>query len=163
MLRLRQEVFQYRLARVTTIVFQACSIDHSDISPLLESTVCERPDRDYRTRRRLSSRSSISFTFSGLKCGKDSRPQNCVRPLNVPRSLTAIYSSWIQCSCQRRNRHRLTNGPRPGIRGPHERLMHRALRSRVSENIVCLQIGCGPRARAGIRLALVHIPSEMQA
>ena len=36
--------------------FQACSIDHSDISPLLESTVCGRPDRDYRTRLRLLNR-----------------------------------------------------------------------------------------------------------
>ena len=33
--------------------FQACSFNHSDISPLLESTICERPDRDSRTRRRL--------------------------------------------------------------------------------------------------------------
>ena len=33
MRRQRQEVFQYRLARVTTIVFQACSFNHSDISP----------------------------------------------------------------------------------------------------------------------------------
>jgi hypothetical protein len=30
--------------------FQACSFNHSDISPSLESTVCERPDKDYRTR-----------------------------------------------------------------------------------------------------------------
>ena len=32
--------------------FQSRSFNHSDISPHLESTVCERFDRDYRTRRR---------------------------------------------------------------------------------------------------------------
>ena len=37
MRRQRQEVFQYRLARVTTIVFQACSFNHS-ASFRLEST-----------------------------------------------------------------------------------------------------------------------------
>jgi hypothetical protein len=31
--------------------FQACSFNHSDISPSLESTTCERSSRDYDTRR----------------------------------------------------------------------------------------------------------------
>jgi hypothetical protein len=32
------------------IAFQACSFNHSDISPSLESTTCERSETDYRTR-----------------------------------------------------------------------------------------------------------------
>ena len=35
--------------------FQACSFNHSDISPSLESTICERFDKHYPTRRRLRS------------------------------------------------------------------------------------------------------------
>jgi hypothetical protein len=31
--RLRNEMFRYRLVSVAEIAFQACSIDHSDISP----------------------------------------------------------------------------------------------------------------------------------
>jgi hypothetical protein len=37
-------------ARAAGVVFQACSIDHSDISPSLESTACERSASDYPTR-----------------------------------------------------------------------------------------------------------------
>ncbi len=33
------------------IYFQACSFNHSDISPSLESTTYERSDEDYDTRR----------------------------------------------------------------------------------------------------------------
>ena len=40
---------------LTRFAFQACSFNHSDISPLLESTTCERSKADYRTRRRLRS------------------------------------------------------------------------------------------------------------
>src|SRR5437762_14135786 len=32
--RLREEMFRYRSMRLAGIVFQACSINHSDISPL---------------------------------------------------------------------------------------------------------------------------------
>jgi hypothetical protein len=42
----------------------------------------------------FASRSSISFAMSGLKRGKGSRPQKCVGPPNVPRSLTAIALSF---------------------------------------------------------------------
>src|SRR5690349_19829976 len=34
-----------------THAFQACSLNHSDISPSLKSTTCERRAEDYRTRR----------------------------------------------------------------------------------------------------------------
>jgi hypothetical protein len=41
------------LGRVSsTHAFQACSFNHSDISPSLESTICERSVSDYRTRHR---------------------------------------------------------------------------------------------------------------
>jgi hypothetical protein len=49
-----------------THAFQACSFNHSDISPSLESTVCEHSISHYR--------------------------RNCVRPPNVRRSLTAFFS-----------------------------------------------------------------------
>jgi len=49
--RLREEVFQYHSVSVAGIVFQACSFNHSDISPSLESTTCERMTNGYRTRR----------------------------------------------------------------------------------------------------------------
>jgi hypothetical protein len=39
-------------ARASGTNFQACSFNHSDISPYLESTTCERSRADYRTRRR---------------------------------------------------------------------------------------------------------------
>jgi hypothetical protein len=71
-------------------VFQACSIDHSDISPHLESTSCGRSASDYRTRRRIPNRFCILFAFSGLKRAKTGVRLNCVRPSNVLRSLTAI-------------------------------------------------------------------------
>ena len=38
--RLRNEVFQCRLVMLDEIAFQACSFNHSDISPSLESTIC---------------------------------------------------------------------------------------------------------------------------
>ena len=49
--RLREEAFRCHSVSVAGVVFQACSFNHSDISPSLESTTCERSVRDYRTRR----------------------------------------------------------------------------------------------------------------
>jgi hypothetical protein len=48
--RLREEMFCYHSMWLAGIVFQACSFNHSDISPSLESTTCERSDGDYDTR-----------------------------------------------------------------------------------------------------------------
>ena len=42
--------FRCASARAAGIYFQACAFNHSDISPSLESTSCERSDADYRTR-----------------------------------------------------------------------------------------------------------------
>jgi hypothetical protein len=73
-----------------THAFQACSFNHSDISPCLESTTCERSASDYRTRQRPSGRETrsclYSATWSDLKAGVC---RNCVRPANVLRSLRA--------------------------------------------------------------------------
>src|SRR4030095_11058973 len=41
-----------------THAFQACSFNHSDISPSLKSTTCERSATDYRTRLRFPIASS---------------------------------------------------------------------------------------------------------
>jgi hypothetical protein len=50
--RLREELFEYYAVSVAGIVFQACLIDRSSISPSLKSTTCERLPANYRTRRR---------------------------------------------------------------------------------------------------------------
>jgi len=44
--RLREEVFRYYLMQLAGIVFQACSFNHSDISPLVESMTYERSGTD---------------------------------------------------------------------------------------------------------------------
>jgi hypothetical protein len=49
--RMRDEVFCCRLVALARFAFQACSLNHSDISPSLESTTCEWLRPDYRTRR----------------------------------------------------------------------------------------------------------------
>jgi len=72
-------------------VFQACSFNHSDISPSLESTACERSTSDYRTRR-----SDSGIVRPSRSCSTISRVRrsivetNCVTPHNLVRSLTAI-------------------------------------------------------------------------
>ena len=76
------------------INFQACSFNHSDISPSLESTTCERSRTDYRHAGVLRNRSSILFAFNGLRTCDNESPQKCVRPLNVSRRLTAISLRW---------------------------------------------------------------------
>jgi hypothetical protein len=47
---LREEVSPYHWVQLARFAFQACSFNHSDISPSLKSTICERPAGDYRTR-----------------------------------------------------------------------------------------------------------------
>ena len=93
--RVREGACRCRSVSLAGIVFQACSFNHSDISPALESTVYEQPYRDYRTRRRFRSRSSISFALSRLTPTRTAARGNCVRPRNVPRSLTAISLSCL--------------------------------------------------------------------
>ena len=60
LLRLRKELFRYRLVMLARIAFQACSFNHSDILSALESVTYGR-----------------SMTVA-----------NCARPPKVPRSLT---------------------------------------------------------------------------
>ena len=64
------------------------------ISLRLESTTCEQSDRDYRTRLRVRSRSSIVFPFSRLQRRSAAFAGNCVRHANAARSLMAISLSW---------------------------------------------------------------------
>jgi hypothetical protein len=64
--RLREELFQYHAVSVAGFVFQACSFNHSDISPRLESISYERSNKDYRTRRRFPAGLPPSPFLSGL-------------------------------------------------------------------------------------------------
>jgi hypothetical protein len=52
--------FRCASARAAGIYFQACSFNHSDISPSLESTTYERSANDYRTRRGRWCRNPLS-------------------------------------------------------------------------------------------------------
>ena len=78
--RLREEMFLYHSMQLTGIVFQACSFNHSDISPFRINDL-RAPRRDYRTRRRpflAPTRSCLnSATWSDLKADVH---RNCVRP-----------------------------------------------------------------------------------
>jgi hypothetical protein len=79
------------LGRVSpTHAFQACSFNHSDISPYLESTTCEQSISDYRTRRRIPGRPAMFFVFNKFDAPDADRQKNCVRPENPVRSLTAF-------------------------------------------------------------------------
>ena len=71
MKRLRGEMFPCRLVTLAKIAFQACSIDHSDISP---------------------------FRINGSRVAPNDYLRNCVRPPNVPRSLTGISSIAVDAS-----------------------------------------------------------------
>ena len=63
--RLREEVFQYHSVCVARTAFQACSIDHSDISP---------------------------FRINDLQSRVDQDSADCDKSSNVPRSLTGFSS-----------------------------------------------------------------------
>ena len=65
--RLREEVLHYQSVSVAGFVFQACSFDHSDISPSLESTSCERLEESIAKRSFRSYCSTMACRFSGLR------------------------------------------------------------------------------------------------
>ena len=90
--------------------FQACSFNHSDISPSLESTTCERSQM-IMTHADLVPMSSEELLWMQLVEGYVAvvRLENCVRPLNVPRPLAGI-PRWP------RRRDRRPFG-RPAVRG----------------------------------------------
>ena len=82
------------LGRVSpTHAFQACAFNHSAISPYLESTVCERRTTIIAHAGGSRSLRRILFAVTGFGAHDTDVRANCVRPLNVPRSLTAIYSA----------------------------------------------------------------------
>jgi hypothetical protein len=88
--RLREELFQYHAVSVAGFVFQACSFNHSDISPRLESISYERSNKDYRTRRRFPAGLPPSpFLSAAYTARARASAGNCVRPANLARSLTA--------------------------------------------------------------------------
>jgi hypothetical protein len=53
---------------------ERCSFNHSDISPSLKSTICERAAADCRTRRRLPSRSFDLVCIESCVCRTSSAP-----------------------------------------------------------------------------------------
>ena len=67
-------------ARVSGINFQACSFNHSDISPHLESTTCERLLQIIAHAVALPNADTITFVFSGLSEQRTGLGRNCVRP-----------------------------------------------------------------------------------
>ena len=88
--RLREEVFQYRSVILATIAFQACSFNHSDISPFrinhlraAWNSVAQNPPYNPDCPRTRSDSATCERTRI------DDR-ENCVRPSNLLRSLTAI-------------------------------------------------------------------------
>ena len=73
-------------------VFQACSIDHSDISPFrindlraAWNRIAQNLPHAYPIRHVLS--------FQSFADTRSDTHRNCVRPSNVTRSLTGIYLS----------------------------------------------------------------------
>src|SRR5262245_46428379 len=80
-------------ARASRVDFQACSIDHSDISPFrinelrtaLNSVAQNPPSR--------TSDLACRMMPSGYGDARKSSRANCVRPSNVSRSLTAFCKS----------------------------------------------------------------------
>jgi hypothetical protein len=79
--------------------FQACSFNHSDISPFRISdlravwnSAAQTPLQTYRSQCDLHS--------AVCRHDEPERRSNCVRPPRVPRSLTAILSSGTRTACQ---------------------------------------------------------------
>ena len=102
---LREEVFPYHSVSVAGIVFQACSIDHSDISPFRINSL-RAAEQIIAHAGALSKPFLISFALSGLTIQNGPFGGNCVRPLNAPRSLTAILLSQDEGQRQPRSSHR---------------------------------------------------------
>jgi hypothetical protein len=81
---------------VARFAFQACSIDHSDISPFkindlrtVRNRVAENPPSNPDVPR--CDLDSAVYRRAALR-----HPENCVRPPNVAGSLTAILSRWTE-------------------------------------------------------------------
>jgi hypothetical protein len=104
--RSRDEVFRYHSVQLTETAFQACSFNHSDISPFrindlraAWNRIAQKPLHGYPIRRVLPFQS-----FADMRNANEDR--NCVRPSNSSRSLTAICLSrrreWGEpCVCCR--------------------------------------------------------------
>ena len=75
-------MFQYRLVMLAHFAFQACSIDHSDISQALESMTYERSEiKLSHTPLVIPSGAAIVFAISKLKRTDDTaRKELCKNP-----------------------------------------------------------------------------------
>src|SRR2546425_8127858 len=69
-----------------THAFQACSFNHSDISPSLESTIYERPIEIIAHAVHFRAVRSISFALSGLMRHENGRSGELCKTSESPRS-----------------------------------------------------------------------------
>jgi hypothetical protein len=76
--------------RLVSFAFQACSFNHSDISPLWNQRMTSGLTPIIAHAASLSLRPLITRAFNGLRAVTVRVLGNCVRPPNVPRSLTVI-------------------------------------------------------------------------
>ena len=65
--------------------FQACSFNHSDISPCLNSTTCERSGKDYPTRRRFPLCFLHRVSFQRVRPRERERPAEIVSDPSISR------------------------------------------------------------------------------
>src|SRR5687767_1369268 len=78
-----------------THAFQACSFNHSDISPSLESTTCERSPTDYRTRRRALASFRDLVCIQLLESAQDERPQKLCK---TSECVATTYGDFVELS-----------------------------------------------------------------
>ena len=80
------------------IAFQACSFNHSDISPSLKSTICERSETVYPTRRRNPTSLLHRPCVERVDVCDGEPPRKLCQTFKVPRSLTADHPCPRRCS-----------------------------------------------------------------
>jgi hypothetical protein len=73
-----ENVIRYVPTLFHCIAFQACSFNHSDISPCLDSTTCERSGKDYPTRRRFPLCVLHRVSFERVRPRERERPAEIV-------------------------------------------------------------------------------------
>ena len=82
--RLREEVCPYHSVQLAGIAFQACSIDHSDISPFRINELRPLTNRLIAHVVAAQTLSQILFGFSEFRNLELAQRENCVRPCNEP-------------------------------------------------------------------------------
>jgi hypothetical protein len=99
-------------ARAARVNFQACSFNHSDISPSLKSTTCERSDRDYRTRRHFPVPFRQGFFLSAAYTARLPALLKTVSDLLMSRDHLRRFS-WLVSEFARTNAPGNRSGTRP--------------------------------------------------